>query len=130
MNITNYKKITGQELDWLRDNFISLFDAAIFPYKKDKVEFYRLKEFGRERIGVAYRNRSGHLQIDNGYYGRTEDKRDYYTILLVNPHFTNVHSAYARTYKTTWDKHMLDDLAKNIIKSWDHAIEKGYTMYG
>lgn len=125
----DYSKINGEELDELRKSFINLFDKSIFPYKSDKVEFFLKKEFGEERVLVSYRNRTGYLEADNGYWGHTENGKDYYLIIRVNPYFTNVHSAYhgrAEGKELTWDKNMLNIIAKKLIPVWSHAIEENY----
>jgi hypothetical protein len=120
-----------KDLNLFKSNYVLLFKDVIFPYVYDgnKPVIFR-KENGK--ILVRHRNRTGQLEIDNGYHGQMPFNNDYYILLKCSPHFTNIFSAsYARveSNQLNFDKQTLDSIANQIISIWDNAIENNYRNY-
>ena len=131
LKLIDLNHVNSIDLDLFRDNYTLLLNSNIFPYTTNNVTFMRDNTFLSERIAVHHRNRSGSIEIDNGYRGSAPFGNDYYVICKVRPNFTNVHSAIigVEGKQITFDKNMLNALASKIVPTWDIAIEKNYINY-
>ena len=134
LNSLNKRHINSRDLDLFKQNYVELFKDVSFPYvfNGDKPVVLNIgNTFGEKRINVSHRNRTGVLEIDNGYHGQMPYNNDYCVFLYCRPHFTNVLSAsYARVENgLNFDKQTLDSMASQIIKVWDAAIENNYRLY-
>ena len=131
LNSLNKRHVNLKDLNLFKSNYALLFKDVIFPYVyagNKPVVF--TKEDGR--ILVRHRNRTGQLEIDNGYHGQMPFNNDYYILLKCSPHFTNILSAsYARveSNQLNFDKQTLDSIANQIISVWDNAIENNCRNY-
>jgi hypothetical protein len=136
LNSLNKRYINSVDLNLFKQNYVELFKDVSFPYifQGNKPVIFSIDNtFGEKRIKVSHRNRTGQLEIDNGYHGRMPYNNSYYAFLKCSPYFTNVLSAsYARveSNELNFDIQTLDSLAKQIISVWDNAIEQNYGNYG
>lgn len=126
----NLRYLNSNDLHLLQKKFLLLFDESIFPYTISKVTFYIDETWGD--LNVRHRNRIGRIKIDNGYYGQTPFKNDYYAILECNPSFTNEcqYQTRCENKEITFDKNMLNILSQRIIPIWDKAIENNAKYWG
>ncbi len=128
--------INSTDLDLLRTNLHLLFDKDVLPHTSNNVKFGISNSnfaFDKNKIFVSYKNRSGCIEIDNGYHGRTAFRNDYYAIIRIKPDFTNeVQYSYVdvRGKNITFDKAMLDALATQVVTVWDKAIENNAKSWG
>jgi hypothetical protein len=134
LNSLNKRHINSRDLDLFKSNYALLFKDIVFPYvvQNGNKPVVFSKRNGDNKITVTHRNRSGQLEIDNGYHGQMPFNNDYNVFLYCRPHFTNVLSAsYARveSNELNFDIQTLDSMAKQIISVWDVAIEKNYRNY-
>lgn len=135
LNSLNKRHLNSRDLDLFKNNYHLLFKDVVFPYVVENgnkpVVFTKRNDIFGEKICVSHRNRTGRLEIDNGYHGPMPFNNDFYIFLYCNPHFTNVLSAsYARVENgLNFDKQTLDSMASQIIKVWDVAIENNYNLY-
>jgi hypothetical protein len=120
----NLNKLNGKDLHLLQSKFVQIFDPSIFPYTVNKVTFEIDRTF-RDTILVTHRNRKGTLKIDNGYFGSSPFKNDYYAIVVCNPCFTNEcqYQTRCERQEITFDTKMFDILSERVVKTWDRAIE-------
>jgi len=132
----NHSYINSSDLNLLKDNLHLLFAENTFPYTTaNKVTFTKggSYSFDKNKIGVYHRNRSGYIQVDNGYKGASPFGNDYYTILRVRADFTNecyVSYVTVENSKITFDRAMLDALASQLVGVWDKAIENNAKNWG
>jgi len=122
----DFMRLTNKDLNLLKTKFKDLFFEGLIPYtyKAEKSVVFGKGQFAD--IQVSHRNRQGYIRIENGYYGQQPFKEDYYAIVEIVPYFTNEMRYYVRVEYAdiTFDKSMLDKLAKNLIPIWDKAIER------
>ena len=127
LHAINAKHLNNDDLRLFRENLPALLmDNFKLPYiskHKKPVTVSIGRDFGD--VIVSHRNRKAFFKIENGYYGGTPYKNDYYLILEAAPYFTNEMQYYVRVERDeiTWDKKMLDILANRVVKVWDKAIE-------
>ena len=114
--IEEYTSLNSKELDYLRSNFVSLYKL---PAKVGQFTF-KLDTFGRQIDVISKNTYVGYLEIDNGYYGRMPENKDYYAIVKFYCRFyrnstgTNIEgirgmNAYQRSLPS------LEALVENVI---------------
>lgn len=89
------------------------------------------------RIEFSYRNRSGHLDVNNGYYGPQPMGFDYNIFFRVVPYFCNecrytdpVSVEDIRTLRNDEILKTLESLCHKLAPVWDEAIENNARLYG
>lgn len=134
LNCLDFSHINSTDLTLLKNNYHLLLEENLLPHTygtgNKSVSFFFDKTFND--IKMSYRNRTGTLVIDNGYYGPHPFGNDYYAIVKIRPHFTNVAAAYIQVdlRKGSFNKFLLNSLSSSLVTIWDRAIEQNWKNWG
>lgn len=121
------RNLDSNDLNMLKANLHNLFEVDLpfvvkFAVGKDVT--FRVGSFNR--IEVSHRNRTGYLDMNNGYKGAQPYGLDYDAILQVSPYFTN-ECQYTDGVRVEgnfkFNAETLAKLASKVVEVWDRAIE-------